>query len=208
MIADDHQVIIDGIKSLLTSEEIQAVGEAHSGDELMDKLTRTTPDVILLDINMPGMNGLEAASLIRQKYPVVKLLVLTMYNKPEFIRNLISAGVHGYLLKNTGKAELLNAIRMVYNGEDYFSHEVSKTLIASMKSNTSSQEPQLTKREKEVLKLIAKGMSTLEIAEKLFVSKHTIDTHRKNLLGKLNIKNSVGLARYAIDNGYTTDAMD
>ncbi|MEL6561559.1 MAG: response regulator transcription factor, partial [Bacteroidota bacterium] len=129
-------------------------------------------------------------------------------NKPEFIRNLINAGVNGYLLKNTGKAELLDAIRMVYNGEDYFSREVSKTLITSMKSNTSSQEPQLTKREKEVLKLIAKGLSTLEIAEILFVSKHTIDTHRKNLLGKLNIKNSVGLARYAINNGYTTEALD
>lgn len=207
MIADDHQVIIDGLKSLVEGEEIEAIGEALTGQELMDKLSRNTPDVVLVDINMPQMDGIEASTMIRKKFPLVKIVILTMYDKPEFIRNLVSIGVNGYLLKNTGKTELLTAIRKVYAGEDYFSREVSKTLISSMKSSVFDQQVQLTKREKEVLKLIAKGLSTSEISEELFVSTHTVDTHRKNLLGKLQIKNTAGLVRFAFENGYVTNSF-
>lgn len=208
VIADDHQMIIDGIRSLLSGEDIEVVGEAADGQALLDLLTRTSADVVLLDINMPVLGGLEVTEVLKSKYPDLKILVLTMYNKPEFIRQLIGMGVNGYLLKNTGKDDLLTGIRKVQGGENFFSAAVSDTLISSMRTNMSANEPQLTKREKEVLRLIAKGLSTIEIAEQLFVSTHTVDTHRKNLLGKLGLKNTAGLVRYAFENGYSGEFYD
>ena len=149
-IADDHQMIVDGIRSLLEDSDMEVVGEAPDGQSLLDLLTRMSVDVVLLDINMPVLGGLEVTEVIKKKYPDLKILILTMYNKPEFIRQLIGMGVNGYLLKNTGKEALLTSIRKVHGGENYFSAEVSDTLISSMRVNASINEPQLTKREKEV----------------------------------------------------------
>jgi two-component system nitrate/nitrite response regulator NarL len=204
LIADDHQVVIDGLKSLLSLEDdFQVVGEAQNGKMVLEALKDQKIDVVLLDINMPEMDGIETARRMREQHPNVKILILTMYNRPEFIRNIIEVGASGYVLKNAGKDELINAIRKVERGEDYFSLSVTNTLMDSFKSGAESSKVELTKRERGVLTLIAEGNKTSEIAEKLFLSTHTVDTHRKNLLSKLNIKNAAGLVRYAIENGFT-----
>jgi two-component system nitrate/nitrite response regulator NarL len=204
LIADDHQVVIDGLKSLLSLEDdFQVVGEAQNGKMVLEALKDQKIDVVLLDINMPEMDGIETARRMREQHPNVKILILTMYNRPEFIRNIIEVGASGYVLKNAGKDELINSIRKVERGEDYFSLSVTNTLMDSFKSGTESSKVELTKRERGVLTLIAEANKTSEIAEKLFISTHTVNTHRKNLLSKLNIKNTAGLVRYAIENGFT-----
>lgn len=204
LIADDHQVVIDGLRSLLSLEaDFNVVGEALNGKMVLEGLKDQKVDVVLLDINMPVMDGIETAKFMREHYPDVKILILTMYNKPEFIRNILEAGASGYMLKNAGKEELIDAIRKVERGEDYFSISVTKTMMESFKSGSDSNKVVLTKRERGVLTLIAEGDKTSEIAEKLLISTHTVDTHRYNLLSKLNIKNTAGLVRYAIKNGFT-----
>lgn len=204
LIADDHQVVIDGLRSLLSLEaDFNVVGEALNGKMVLEALKDQKVDVVLLDINMPVMDGIETAKLMREHYPDVKILILTMYNKPEFIRNILDAGASGYVLKNAGKEELIDAIRKVVRGEGYFSLSVTKTMMESFKSGSDSNKVELTKRERGVLTLIAEGDKSSEIAEKLFLSTNTVNTHRKNLLSKLNIKNTAGLVRYAIKNGFT-----
>ena len=206
-VTDDHQVVIDGLKAILSGEDdIQVDGEALNGKELLLLLRRSdkTHPIVLLDINMPGLDGIETTKEIRQKHPNVRILILSMYNKPAFIQGLIEAGVSGYILKNTGRSELLLAIRTIAAGEEYFSSEVTKIIMNSFKVN-SSPIAQLTKREIEILKLVAKAFSTAEIADKLFISTYTVDTHRKNILSKLNLKNTAGLVNYAIQNGFTEE---
>lgn len=204
LIADDHQVVIDGLRSLLSLEaDFNVVGEALNGKMVLEALKDQKVDVVLLDINMPVMDGIETAKFMRVHYPDVKILILTMYNKPEFIRNILEAGASGYVLKNAGKEELIDAIRKVEKGEEYFSISVTKTMMESFRSGSDSNKVELTKRERGVLTLIAEGDKTSEIAEKLLISTHTVDTHRYNLLSKLNIKNTAGLVRYAIKNGFT-----
>lgn len=204
LIADDHQVVIDGLKSLLSLEDdFLVVGEALNGKMVLEALKDRKVDVVLLDINMPVMDGIETTKIMRKDHPDVKILILTMYNKPEFIRNILEAGASGYVLKNVGKEELIDAIRKVEKGEDYFSLSVTRTMMDSYKSGTNSNTFELTKRERDVLKLLAKGHMTTEIAEKLFISPHTVNTYRKNLLSKLNVKNTASLVRYAIEKGFT-----
>jgi two-component system, NarL family, nitrate/nitrite response regulator NarL len=206
LLADDHQMVIDGIKALLMHEpEIKIEGEALHGQAALDFLACNEVDLLIMDINMPGLDGIEIARVVRKQYPTVRILVLTMYNKPAFIRGLIEVGVSGYILKNTGKEELLTAIRRVMSGEDYFDAEVTRTMLSTFKVADENAAVKLTRREEEVLRLIAKAHTTAEIAEKLFLSTYTIDTHRKNLLGKLHLKNTAGLVNYAIKNGYVDD---
>ena len=204
IIADDHQVVIDGLKSILDKiEDIEVVGECLNGKELLDFMADNETDVVLLDINMPEMNGIEATRVIRREYPDVKILILSMYDTPEFIRNVINAGAWGYVLKNTNKNDLLAAIRTVSHGEKYYAAEVVSTVMDSMRENNSKSmhSMEITDREKDVLRLIADGLTTNEIADKLFISAHTVNTHRKNLLSKLDIKNTASLVRYALDQG-------
>ena len=207
IIADDHQVVIDGLKALLSQEpDLRILGEALNGEALLS-LVRTYEEdkpVVLLDINMPGLDGIEATRIIRQKHASVRILILSMYNKPAFIKGLVEAGVSGYILKNTGRDELLKAIRTVATGESYFSNEVTKTIMDSFKTGATTA-VQLTRRELEILRLVAQAYSTAEIADKLFISTYTVDTHRKNLLSKLNMKNTAALVNYAIQNGFTDD---
>jgi two-component system, NarL family, nitrate/nitrite response regulator NarL len=206
IIADDHQMVIDGLKALLVSEpDICIIGEAVNGEALLELLRiKEQPNLVILDINMPGLDGLEAAKEIHRRFPAIRILVLSMYNKPVFIKNLIEVGVAGYILKNTGREELINAIHKIAAGQDYFGTEVTKSIMSSLKGNAEIQAP-LTKREEEVVKLIAKAYTTAEIAEKLFISTHTVDTHRKNLLSKLNLKNTAAIVTYAIQNGLTEE---
>ncbi len=202
IIADDHQVVIDGLKSIFDSEDdIEVIDECHNGKILMEKLAEHAADLVLLDINMPEMNGIEASRAIRNQFPDVKILILSMYDTPEFIRNVINAGAAGYVLKNADKKTLLAAIRAVAGGEEFFSTEVVQNVMHSFKGQNNTHAIEITEREKDVLRLIAEGLTTNEIAEKLFISVHTVNTHRKNLLSKLDLKNTASLVRYALDQG-------
>ncbi|MBW8051817.1 MAG: response regulator transcription factor [Cytophagales bacterium] len=226
LIAEDHQIVTDGIKALLEGVEgITVVGEAKDGRECIEKLEQqqvkrqqdpASPDaigdesgvdIILMDIDMPVMNGYQATKLIQNKYPSVKVLALTMYNEKSLITKMLKAGAYGYILKNIDKEELLEAIKMVNNGENYYSNEIPLTLSrpASEDILAKKQEDilisQLTQRELEVLELIAQGLSNNQIGEKLFISPRTVDTHRTNLMQKLNVHNIAGLIKVAIQNG-------
>ncbi len=147
IIADDHQVIIDGLKSMLREEEdIEVIAEANDGQKVLDILGRQQPDVLLLDVNMPKMNGIETTKQIQKKHPDCRVLILTMYNKTEFIRNLIAVGASGYVLKNTGREELLYAIRKVAGGADFYDTEVTKTIMSSLRPGSIDYPVQLTNR--------------------------------------------------------------
>ena len=198
-------MFIDGMKALLKNEkEIKVVGEALNGHEVLLLLEKTSADIILLDINMPVMDGIEATKQIRLRHPAVKMLMLTMHNNTEFIFGLMNAGASGYILKNTGKAELLEAIHAVHEGKTFYSKEVSESILQNLAKKPNEQkleEVHLTEREKEVLKLITQEYNTQEIATALFISVNTVETHRKNLLSKLHAKNIAGLVKFAIQTG-------
>jgi DNA-binding NarL/FixJ family response regulator len=208
VIADDHQIFIEGIKALLRDDDkVQIVGEASDGEQLIKLLSTKDVDVVLMDINMPRLNGIEAAKRLALKFPKVRVLSLTMVEDAQRISEMMKAGAAGYLLKTSSKAELINAITNVKNGERYLSTEVSKKLIDSVLSDDKSaaisndRQPQITNREKEIIKLIIKEMTNEEIARHLNNSPMTIITHRKNLLRKLGVKNTAGLVKYAMQHG-------
>lgn len=206
IIADDHQIFIDGLKALLSGvEDFEIIKEANNGLDLLEQMENDLPDIVLMDMNMPEMNGLEASKQIRQKYPEVKILVLTMHGSIDYIQKLIKAGAQGYLLKNTGKTELETAIRALIKGENYYSNEVTKRIMRGLQKKHNQDKDfqivELTEREKQVLILIADELTTHEIADKLFISHHTVETHRKNLISKLNVRNVNGLVKYAVQQG-------
>lgn len=214
VVADDHQLFIEGLKALLKdTDEIQLVGEAENGKMLLDLLETKLADVVLMDIKMPVMDGIEATKKVKELYPHIKVLALTMHDDPIYISEILKVGASGYLLKNTGKEELISAIKKVQAGEKFLSHDVSAKLIEQMFSadqpsmsggstmGGNGRKPDITKRELEIIKLIAQEMTNTEIAAKLNNSPMTIITHRKNLLRKLGVKNTAGLIRYAVQNG-------
>lgn len=207
LIVDDHKIIRDGIKSLLEgAPNIQIVGEASNGIEGIQFYQEHPVDVIIMDIRMPEMGGIEATQFLTDNYPGVKILALTMHDEEAFISKMLQAGASGYLLKNVGKEELITAINKIYKGENYFSLDVATKMMTKFMSSKSlpdkdiedGEELQLTKREIEVIKLIAEGLTSQDIAERLFISPRTVDTHRRNLLQKLNVKNTAELIKYAI----------
>ena len=206
VIVDDHQIFIDGVKELMNSiDEIEVVGIANNGIDLIDLLTKQEADVILMDVNMPKMDGIEATKHVVKHYPETKVLMLTMHDSRMFIEKLIRIGAHGYVLKNTGKAELKLAIETVQNGKNYYSTEVTQRIIEVMqmkeKKKKKTGNVELTEREKDVLKLIAQELTSNEIAEKLFISHHTVESHRKNLIAKLGVRSVAGLVKYAVQIG-------
>lgn len=202
LLADDHQIIIDGLRYILDQEEtVEVVGEASNGQEVLDKLKNRKVDIVILDINMPILDGIDTMIKIRQSYPDIKVLMLTMYNNAEFVKKLNQAGADGFILKNTGKEELMSALNSLTEGKTYYGQEVTKTLLDSQNTSSQPQKVELTKREKEVLNLLADGFTTIEISEKLFISTHTVESHRKNLLSKFRIKNTTGLVKHAFQNG-------
>lgn len=205
LIADDHRIVRDGIKSLLQDEkDMVVIAEAENGKQAIEILEKQKADVALMDIQMEVMNGIEATQMIKEKFPQTKVLALSMFSDYGFISKMLKAGATGYILKNADKTEITEAIRKVAKGENYFSFEVSEKILdraKGKKEESSSMLIQLTDREKEILKLIAEGLINKEIADKLFLSPLTVDTHRKNLLRKLNVKNTAGLVRYAVENG-------
>lgn len=210
MIADDHKIFRDGIKSILEKEkDMELVEEAARGSEVIEKVGKTDIDVIVLDIDIGKPNGIEIAEIISREFPDVKILILSMMGLHDFIIQALEKGAIGFILKNAGKDEMLTAIRSVAKGDSYFSREVSSVLIEHLNKPRASKKRiadiPLSARELEVLKLIVDENSNPEIAEKLFISIRTVDTHRRNLLEKLGVKNTAGLVKYAIQKGLVAE---
>ncbi len=198
-IVDDHAVVIEGIYSLLQKEkEIDIAGYASNAANCLEYLTARTADVILMDISLPDMNGVDLCKIIKQKYPGIMVLALSTFNQGTYIRKMMENGASGYLLKNAAKEEIIEAIKMVTKGKTYLSFDAAITLKSAEQRLQTI--PPLTKREKEVLQHIAQGLTNLQIAEKLFISIDTVDSHRKNLHSKLNVNNTALLVRFAIEN--------
>ena len=200
LLTDDHQLIIDGLKSLLKNQDdINVSAEANNGREALRILSFLPVDVVLMDIDMPVMNGIETLKEIKKQYPAVKVIILSMHNETGMIRSLIDIGANGYMLKSCSQDELVDAIRKVAGGHSYFSTDVTMALLKP--ANPLQQAEILTDRETEILKLIAAGFSNKETGDKLFISHRTVDTHRTNLMKKLGVSNIAGLISYAIKNG-------
>lgn len=200
LLADDHKMFLEGLYSILSHEEgFKILGQASDGVELMDLLKSSQPDVIVLDINMPRMDGIESASKIVEEYPEVKILIVSMFKKSMIIEKLMKIGVNGYILKDAGKKELLAAVRSVAMGTDYFGEEVKHKIEEKMQRKNNG-ELELTEREIEILEQIAKGFTTNQISENLFISPHTVETHRKNLMNKAHTNNVVQLINWGREN--------
>lgn len=201
MIADDHQMFIDGITALFKEEQdICIIAQALNGQEVIEKIKSDTPDIILMDIGMDGLNGIEVTEIITRTHPKLKVIALTMYDDHNRIKKMLKAGAKGYVLKNTSKDELLNAINAVKSGENYFSKQVSNIIIKENTQKTPNPVSLLTKRELQIIKLIARSMTSKEIADELSLSELTVSTHRKNAMQKLEIKNIAGLVKFVIEN--------
>ena len=204
LIADDHQLVIDGVKSMLAAEShLSLIGEALNGQALLDHANLAEADLVLLDIGMPVLSGLEASRALRKSHPDLKILVLTTYADHRTIKSVLKLGVHGYLLKDSGKADFLAAIAALMDDRTYYDARVTEVMMSSFqgkKSGASAATP-LTEREKEIIRLIADGLSTTEIAEKLFLSALTVETHRKNIFTKLGVNKVATLVRYAVEAG-------
>ncbi len=203
LIADDHQLIIDGISKILQEEKsVSAVYTASNGNEAIAMVNKYDVDCVLMDVNMPVLSGYEATKIIKEQHPHVKIIVVSMLSDASVIAKLLKAGADAFIIKNTGKEELLRAITKVINGEKYISQELSFNLYHhfSKKNNTAEKQDHLTPRELEIIKYIGEGMTNHEIAFKLFLSPSTVDTHRKNVLAKLELKNTAALIKYAAEN--------
>jgi DNA-binding NarL/FixJ family response regulator len=198
-IVEDHSVVVEGIRSLLQNEkEFEVVGNTDSGETCLNFFRTQTADIILMDISLPDMNGIDLCKIIKKSYPGIMVLALSTFNQGIYISKMMESGASGYLLKNSGRQEIIQALYDVAKGKTYLSFEAGQALKARTLKNPDH--PLLTKREKEILQLITEGLTNTKIAEKLFISIDTVDTHRKNLYNKLNVKNTVMLMRYAIDN--------
>lgn len=197
-VVDDHYMVIEGLRSLLEGEkDIEWMGHATNAASCLSFLKLQQPDVILMDVNLPDMNGTALCKNVRQKYPMVFVIGLSTFNQGAVIKNMMDNGASGYVLKNATREELLSAIAVVVSGKSYLSTEAS----LSMRQQQSALPVAITRREKEVLALIADGLTNTEIAEKLFISIPTVNTHRKSLLEKFDAKNTATLIKIAVQKG-------
>jgi len=198
VIADDHQALIDGICLSIKNEiGIQVVGQANDGNEVLSIIQKTKPDVLILDIRMPHCDGMQASKKIKKDFPEVKIIIFSMFDQLEIVHEMRTIGVEGYLLKNAPLKDLVNAVRVVYQGQLFFDGNL---LLNQEKS--SQDEVSFSNREKEIIKLIGTGRTSVEIAEQLFISKNTVDTHRKNILRKLGSSSKNELIKYAIQSNH------
>lgn len=208
MIADDHRLFRTGLVAVLKEMKgIKVINEAENGKELLAKLIHERPDVILMDIKMPEMDGIEATEIVIAKYPDIKVIMLTMHDDEQFITHMVDLGAHGYLLKNSDVRELELAINKVMKQGYYFNDKVAEVLLTNLIGKKSKlmikekHELSFSKREHEVLQLICEGFTNSEIAEKLFLSTRTVEGYRYKLCDKVGVKNTAGLVRFAIKNG-------
>ena len=206
LIADDHTMFADGIESILrTEDEISVVGKCYDGQSIFRFLMDKEADVLLLDISLPDMSGIDICKRLTAERPQTKIIGLTMHNEESFIQALTQNGAMGYVLKNTGKIELVEAIKRVAEGKSYFSEEVTQTIMRGLVSpkekdrTTTDSPPLISRREKEVLALIISEYTTTEIASELNISLKTVESHRRSLLTKLNVRNTAGLVRVAVE---------
>lgn len=205
LIADDHEIVRFGISTFLSSsEDIEIVGEASTGEECIKLFQQTHPDICILDIDMPDKDGIETAKEIREFEEETKILILSMHINKNILRDVLEANVNGYLLKNTEKSDLLHGIRAIVKGQQVFSDPISDLMKESFLNKNdksgSYDHHQITDREQEILQLIVDGLTSKQIAEKLYISPRTVDTHRANLMEKLELNNIAELVRYAIKN--------
>lgn len=203
VLVDDHKMFRDGIKSVLSDDKnIEICGEAGTFDEAVKAIAETNPDIVLTDITLPGKSGIDLCKSISNEFPKIKTLMLSMHQSEEFVMNSIKNGAAGYLPKETGHEELIFAIKKIYQGEIYFNHDISQTIIKGYRKTESEEEPDprqiLSKRELEVLKLYAEGYTNSEIGESLFISVRTVESHKTHILQKLNLKSQVDLIKTAI----------
>ena len=205
IIADDHKLFRDGIKALLSSKaEFKVIAEASTGKEFIDIATKISADILIADISMPEISGIKASQIIIETKPSIPILILSMYNSEEFIIDAIKAGVKGYLPKDVSSDELFKAVNIIADGGEYFSKSISEKVFknfiiqARKQSGKRPNLPTLTERELEIVKLVAEGLLNKEIADKLSISIRTVDSHKNNILQKLNLKSSVEIVKYAI----------
>lgn len=200
IIADDHRMFADGLISIFKDDDdVQIVNVAGDGEALLRELEATHCDVILMDLSMPKMNGEEASRIVLENFPDIKIIVLTMHHMSDIILPIVNLGVHGFMLKNSGKSDLKQALREVMAGNKYFSEETRKVLE---KKEEQGNKLLFTARERQILELIYEGLSTAAMAEKLFLSPYTVETHRRNLLSKTDTKNAAQLINKAIELGW------
>ena len=205
ILADDHTLFRNGLKFLINSkDDFKVTMEVSNGEELLEALERDSYDIVLLDISMPIMDGFEAASIIKKRYPHLAIITLSMFGEDDYYYKMVNLGVKGFLLKNSDFDEVYNALITVSSGGTYFSQELLQNLVNNFQASTTTSEHEndtiLSEREKEVLILICKGLSNKEIGDTLFISKRTVDKHRANILDKTNCKNTANLVVYAISN--------
>lgn len=203
LLVDDHPMIVEGIRQMLLPEtDLRVVAQANGGEQALELLaTHPGLHVVLLDLSMPGMSGVELAGTIRDNWPAIRVLALSMFHDHATVAEVLEAGGAGYVLKTASRAELSLAIRQVAAGRTYFSQDVAATLLQNRQITSNleaADQPAITRREREILQLIAREHSNLEIAEALFISERTVETHRRNLLAKTRCKSMVGLIQYAI----------
>jgi two-component system nitrate/nitrite response regulator NarL len=204
LVADDHPVVRKGLQLFLSRQaHLRLAGEACDGDEALRKTRELKPDVVLMDISMPGMDGLAVTEVLRKELPQIKVLILSVHNNKEYIFRVIQAGAHGYVSKEAPPEEVLRAIESVHAGEPFFSEDIARAALNEFINSGGKKEPfaQLTSREREVLVLIAEGQSNKEIATKLGIGVRTIETHRERIMRRLSIHSVAGLTKYAIANG-------
>jgi two-component system nitrate/nitrite response regulator NarL len=200
-IAEDHQALIDGLELLLKYEDnISIVGTVNDGEALVNLVRLKEPSVVITDIRMPKMDGIQATTVIKKEFPHIKVLAFTMFDQDEAVSQMIEAGADGYILKNTALKEVLEAIRAVSDGKKYYDPTINVTHANTTQSKSANSI--LTKRQSEILHLIGQGKTSREIGEELFIGIHTVDTHRKNMARILGLKGKGELLRYAMDKKY------
>lgn len=207
LIADDHSMFADGIASILMEQkDLEVVGTCQDGLSVIPFLEKNEVDIILLDVNLPGKDGIQVCKEVVKKHPTVKVLAISMFNQESYVSEILKNGAKGYILKNTGREELLLAISSIQNEQTFFSKDVTETIMRGLMNERKAASgkhrmiPKITRREKEVLKLIMQEHTTQEIANLLFISLKTVESHRSSLLAKLNVRNTAGLVRIAIEN--------
>ena len=207
-LADDHQLFIDGIRLLFNDHPLYEIaGSGSNGDAVLEFIKHRAVDMVITDINMPGMNGIETAIQVKLNNPAIKVIAVTMVNDYASVHKMLQSGADGYVLKNAGAEELMKALEFAGNGEVYINKEIADILLKGFRINQSAEakriiaiREELTQREREILLFIVKGLSNQEIADQLFISLPTVKTHRSNILSKCDVKNTASLVRFVLEN--------
>jgi len=198
-IVDDHQMVIDGLRLIIdTIDGFDIIGESTSALQALDVLATVNTDILLTDVSMPEMSGIELTRLVKKKHPHIKVIALSMFSESQVVAEMIDAGISGYILKNTGKQELIEALNKVASGQNYFGQDITLQLMKSFKRN-QDESSRLTDREIEIIRMIEQDFGNKQIADMLFISERTVETHRKNILRKTNTQTVVGLLKYAYE---------